>query len=61
MVAIALAIFLTASTAALILLVRHRRPARRQDLVARVEPLPAGVKHLAASVSDLSDFGLHLR
>jgi hypothetical protein len=61
MVAIVLAVLVTASTAALFLLLRHRRPAHRGGLVARVEPLPAGVKHLAASVSDLSDFGLHLR
>ncbi len=38
----------------------RRRSARRPSLAARVEPLPAGVKHLASTVSDLSDLGLHL-
>lgn len=38
----------------------RRRSARRPSLAARVEPLPAGVKHLAATVSDLSDLRLHL-
>lgn len=38
----------------------RRRGSRRPSLAARVEPLPAGVKHLASTVSDLSDLGLHL-
>lgn len=62
MVAIALAFIAVSSAALLALLRRRRRPAyhRNQNLVTRVEPLPAGVKHLAARVSDLSDLGMHL-
>jgi len=37
----------------------RRRP-RHSPLALRVEPLPAGLKHLAASVSDLSDLGIRL-
>ncbi len=61
MVALALA-FVAVSSAALVALgLRRRRPSRRHHgLVTRVEPLPAGVKHLAARVSDLSDLGMHL-
>ncbi len=60
MVALALA-FVAVSFAALVALgLRRRRPSRRPGLVTRVEPLPAGVKHLAARVSDLSDLGMHL-
>jgi hypothetical protein len=60
MVVIALAFLAVSSVALLGLLLRRRRPARRHGLEMRVEPLPAGVKHLAARVSDLSDLGLHL-
>lgn len=60
MVALALAVAAVSSLALLALSLRRRRPSRRPDLVSRVEPLPAGVKHLAARVSDLSDFGVHL-
>lgn len=60
MVAIALAVLAVTSTVALALLLRRHRPAHRPDLLGRVEPLPAGVKHLASGVSDLSDLGLHL-
>ncbi|HEY6098816.1 MAG TPA: hypothetical protein VIW03_05265 [Anaeromyxobacter sp.] len=38
----------------------RRRSAPRPSLASRVEPLPAGVKHLASTVSDLSDLGMHL-
>lgn len=48
----------TATTAAFVLL--RRRRARRGGLVAPLRPRPAGVHHLASSVSDLSDLGLHL-
>ncbi len=61
MVAIALAVVAVSSAALLALVLRRRRSVRRRpDLVTRVEPLPAGVKHLAARVSDLSDLGMHL-
>lgn len=42
------------------LAVALRRRARAPSLGSRVEPLPAGVKHLASTVSDLSDFQFHL-
>ncbi len=38
----------------------RRRPSRQSMLASRVEPLPAGVKHLASTVSDLSDFQVHV-
>ena len=56
---IGLAILAVAVTGALALVMR-RRPSRTSSLASRIEPLPAGVKHLAATVSDLSDFQLHL-
>lgn len=48
----------TATTAAWVVL--HRRRARR-GLLVPLRPRAAGVHHLASSVSDLSDLGLHLR
>jgi hypothetical protein len=60
MVAIALAFVAVSSAALAALLVRRRRPSPRATLSTRVEPLPAGLKHLAAGVSDLSDLGMHL-
>jgi len=60
MVAIALAFVAVSSAALVALLARRRRPSPLPTLVTRVEPLPAGVKHLAAGVSDLSDLRLHL-
>lgn len=44
----------------LVALAVRRRTSRTEALVSRVEPLPAGVKHLASTVSDLSDLELHL-
>jgi hypothetical protein len=42
-------------------LLLRRRGARPEDLVPRrIDPSQAGLKHLATSVSDLSDLGLHL-
>jgi hypothetical protein len=51
---------LLVTAAGAISLVLRRRSSRPVSLAARVEPLPAGVKHLAATVSDLSDFQFHL-
>jgi len=49
----------TAVTVALATL--HRRRARHGVAFAPpLDPLPAGLKHLAATVSDLSDLGVHL-
>jgi hypothetical protein len=59
MFGIGLALLVVTVTGALALALR-RRSARGSSLALRVEPLPAGVKHLAATVSDLSDFQLHL-
>ena len=44
---------------AMLALGRRRRAARRA-FAPRLDPSPAGVKHLAAQVSDLSDLGFHL-
>jgi hypothetical protein len=58
--AVALATVAALAALAVVLLLR-RRGARPEDLVPRrFDPSPAGLKHLAASVSDLSDLGLHL-
>jgi hypothetical protein len=42
-------------------LVRRRRAASAMSLALRTRVGPAGVNHLAASVSELSDLGFHLR
>lgn len=59
MLAIALIAVAASTTIAAALLLRRRR-SRRAGLAARLDQMPAGVHHLASSVSDLSDFGLHL-
>ena len=53
-------LILVAVAAAGALAVALRRRARAPSFGSRVEPLPAGVKHLASTVSDLSDFQFHL-
>lgn len=52
--------FLIVTAAGAAFLTLRRRPSRSASLTSRVEPLPAGMKHLAATVSDLSDFDFHL-
>jgi hypothetical protein len=52
--------FMSVSVAAALAWALRRRTSRRPALAVRVERLPAGVKHLAATVSDLSDLGIHL-
>jgi hypothetical protein len=62
MLALALiAIASGASAAALLLLRRRRSRAGLLDLVPRITPPPAGLQHLARTMSDLSDLGIHLR
>ena len=56
---IGLTLLIVTSAGAAYLALR-RRPSRTASLTARVEPLPAGMKHLATTVSDLSDFDFHL-
>lgn len=59
---IVVALLLVASMAAgAALALRHRRGRPSASLSPAVDPMPAGVKHLASTVSDLSDLGLHLR
>jgi hypothetical protein len=58
MLAFALVLALSAVAAALVL--RRRRGRRSPPLSPAIDPLPAGMKHLAKTVSDLSDLGLHL-
>jgi hypothetical protein len=55
-----LAALVVLAVTGVVALVLRRRHAPRPSLASRVEPLPAGVKHLASTVSDLSDFELHL-
>jgi hypothetical protein len=43
-----------------LLALRSRRGRRSPGLSSAIDPMPAGVKHLARTVSDLSDLGLHL-
>jgi hypothetical protein len=59
MLGIGLTLVVLALAAGLALALR-RRSSRPASLGERVEPLPAGVKHLASTVSDLSDFQFHL-
>lgn len=42
------------------LLLRRRGGRGGAELLPRIDPSPAGLKHLATTVSDLSDLGLHL-
>jgi hypothetical protein len=48
------------AAAGVVFLAARRRRARSPSLSPRLDPMPAGVKHLAASVGDLSDLGLRL-
>ncbi len=60
MLAIALTLLSAAALTAAIVTLRRRRVRRDVGLAPTLDPLPAGVKHLAATVSDLSDLGIHL-
>lgn len=62
MLGVALAVLAVAVALAVaggVALALRRRPTRQPSLASRVERLPAGVKHLASTVSDLSDFQIH--
>lgn len=54
MVDVGLALLVVAVAGGVALALR-RRPSRQPSLASRVERLPAGVKHLASTMSDLSD------
>jgi hypothetical protein len=58
MLAITLILALAVTLGAALGLRRNR--VRRAGLGSVLDPAPAGVKHLATTVSDLSDLGLHL-
>jgi hypothetical protein len=58
MIAIALTLAAMATAAAVLLC--RRRARKAPALAPGLDPLPAGLKHLATTVSDLSDCGLHL-
>ena len=62
MLAIALTVVVAAAavTAAVAFGLRRRRARIETAFAPRLDPLPAGVKHLARTVSDLSDLGVHL-
>ena len=59
MLALALVVVAATATTAAAVALRRRR-ARAQALAPRLDAGPAGLRHLASSVSDLSDLGLHL-
>jgi hypothetical protein len=61
MIALALIVAAATATTAAWVLLRRRRARRGGLLAPPLHPLPAGVHHLASSVSELSDLGLHLR
>ena len=60
MLPLALTAIAAGTSAAALLLVRHRRVRRAAALGGRMAPIRAGVQHLAATVTDLSNLGLHL-
>lgn len=60
MVEVALTLVAVTTAVGLGLSLRRRRFARHPHLSSTLDPMPAGVKHLAARVSELSDLGLHL-
>jgi hypothetical protein len=60
MVALALIVAAATATTAAWALLRRRRNRRAGLLAGPIHPAAAGVHHLASSVSELSDLGLHL-
>jgi hypothetical protein len=61
MLAVALAVPLALALAAAgALALRRRRSRGSRELAPMLGPLPAGLKHLGTTVSDLSDVGFHL-
>jgi hypothetical protein len=61
MLLVSAALALLAAVTVSVLLVRRRRSAARgPSLSVRMPRAPAGVSHLAARVSDLSDLDMHL-
>ncbi len=60
LVSAAIALVVVAAVAAAVV-VRRRRSARVPELLAHMPRARAGVSHLAARVSDLSDLDMHLR
>ena len=59
MLALALIVVAASATTAGAAVLRRRR-ARAHALTPRLDGGPAGLRHLASSVSDLSDLDLHL-
>ncbi len=60
MLAVSAAIALLAVVTASVAVARRRRSARAPARYVRSRRRPAGVRHLVASVSELSDLDLHL-
>ncbi len=60
LVSAAIALF-AGTTTGIVVALRRRRSARAPSLSVRVPRASAGVSHLAARVSDLSDLDMHLR
>jgi hypothetical protein len=61
MLTLALTALAAGTSAAVLLAVRRRRARVTPALEPRITPPPAGLQHLARTMSDLSDLGLHLR
>jgi hypothetical protein len=62
MLALALIAIGSGASAAALLLLRRRRSRRTLlGIEPRITPAPAGLQHLARTMSDLSDLGIHLR
>ena len=59
MLALALIVLAATATTAAALVLRRRR-SHAHTFASRLDAGPAGLRHLASSVSDLSDLGLHL-
>ncbi len=61
MLALALALAVAVATAVVGgVALRRRRSRGSRELAPILDPLPAGLRHLATTVSDLSDVGFHL-
>ena len=59
MLALALIVVAASATTAAAVVLRRRR-VRAGAFAGQLDAGPAGLRHLASSVSDLSDIGLHL-
>jgi len=61
MVSLALTALAAGAAAAALLVLRRRRSRPSLWIGPRITPAPAGLQHLARTLSELSDVGIHLR